>query len=191
MDIDAPRTRIPGTPRKRETDPAIDDPTTSSSVINADPAKKVPEPRSEVDDQPTPAPVRFSARLGDKGGGTTRTINDPHLTSYDQSGCEWAVMPRAALEAIGFRSIPDDDNLYVNNSNDREHAATIFIAIYVDDLVITSKDQSAIDTTIHNLNRTFNVRSLGPNYIIPSLDPNYIIPLADPNLYAMALDYVT
>jgi hypothetical protein len=33
MDIDAPHTRIPGTPYKRETDPTIDDLTTSSSAI--------------------------------------------------------------------------------------------------------------------------------------------------------------
>jgi hypothetical protein len=45
MDIDAPHT----TPRERETDPTIDDPTTSSSAIIADPAKKVPEPRSKID----------------------------------------------------------------------------------------------------------------------------------------------
>jgi hypothetical protein len=74
MDIDEPRT----TPRKREVDPTIDDPTTSSSAIDADPAidtdpaKKVPEPRSKID-QPTSAPVRFSARLAEKRG---RTIDD-------------------------------------------------------------------------------------------------------------------
>jgi hypothetical protein len=51
MDIDAPHTTIPGTPRERETDTTIDDPTTSSSAIIADPAKKAPEPRSKIDQQ--------------------------------------------------------------------------------------------------------------------------------------------
>jgi Reverse transcriptase (RNA-dependent DNA polymerase) len=71
-------------------------------------------------------------------------------------------MLRTTLEAIRFHSIADDDNLYSNDSNDRESATTIFIAIYVDDLVIACKDQSAIDAAIHNLNKTFDVHSLGP-----------------------------
>jgi hypothetical protein len=75
MDIDVPHTRIPGTPHERETDSTIDDPTTSSSAIIADPAKV--EPRSKVVDQPTPAPVRFSARLAEKRGRTTRAIEHP------------------------------------------------------------------------------------------------------------------
>jgi hypothetical protein len=69
-DIDAPHT----TPRERETDPTIDDPTTSSSAIIADPAKKVPEPWSKID-RPTSAPIRFSARLAEKRG-HTHTIDD-------------------------------------------------------------------------------------------------------------------
>jgi hypothetical protein len=74
MDIHAPHTTIPSTPRERETDPAIDDPTTSSSAIIADPAE-VLVPRSNIN-QPTPAPVRFPARLAEKRGRTTRTIYD-------------------------------------------------------------------------------------------------------------------
>jgi Reverse transcriptase (RNA-dependent DNA polymerase) len=62
------------------------------------------------------------------------------LYGLPQFGFEWAATLRTALEAIGFHSIPDDDNLYVNNSIDRERAAAIFIAVYVDDLVIASKD---------------------------------------------------
>jgi Reverse transcriptase (RNA-dependent DNA polymerase) len=143
MDIDAPHTTIPDTPRERETDPTIDDPTTSSSAIIADPAK-VPEPRSKID-RPTFAPVRFSARLAEKRG---HTIDDPQPSVHT------------------IYAVDPVDNLYSNsnsnNSNDRERAATIFIAVYVDDLVIASKNQSAIDATIHNLNKTFNVRSLGP-----------------------------
>jgi hypothetical protein len=64
MDIDAPHTTILGTPRESETDPTIDDPTMSSSAIIADPSKI---------DQPTLAPIRFSARLAENRG---RTIDD-------------------------------------------------------------------------------------------------------------------
>jgi Reverse transcriptase (RNA-dependent DNA polymerase) len=337
MDIDAPHTMVSSTPRERETDPTIDDPTTSSSAIVADPADpaEILEQRSKID-QPTPAPVRFSARLAEKRGRTTHTIDDQpsvhtiyavdpvdanpdpaniedalsrwdhprwrhacheELTRMDQygtwtvvcrppkdvnvvdtkwvlhiknpgtkeerykarivargfsmkqgedyfdthasvvksttirillslaaalgmiveladvetaylnpalhepihaeqppyfeltdrtkyvlllkqalyglpqSGYEWAATLRTALEAIGFHSIADHDNLYTNSDNggnsnsnnsiDCERAAAIFIAVYVDDLVIASKDQSAIDATIHSLNKTFNVRSLG------------------------------
>jgi Reverse transcriptase (RNA-dependent DNA polymerase) len=75
MDIDAPHTRTPSTPHEHETDPTIDDLATSSSTIIADPAE-VLEPRSTVVDRPTPAPVRFSARLAERRGRTTRTIDD-------------------------------------------------------------------------------------------------------------------
>jgi ribulose 1,5-bisphosphate synthetase/thiazole synthase len=77
-------------------------------------------------------------------------------------------MLHAALEAIGFHSIADNDNLYVNNSSNSnsnsnycECTAAIFIAVYVDDLVIASKDQLTINGIIHSLNKTFNARSLG------------------------------
>jgi Reverse transcriptase (RNA-dependent DNA polymerase) len=77
-----------------------------------------------------------------------------------QSGFKWTATLCTVLKAIGFHRITNDNNLYVNNSNER--AATIFIAIYVDDLVIASKRQLAIDTTIHSLNKTLNVHGLGP-----------------------------
>jgi hypothetical protein len=75
MDIDAPHTTIPSMPRERETDPKIDDPMILSSAIIADPADpaEVAEPRSTVVDRPTPAPIRFSARLAEKRG---HTIDD-------------------------------------------------------------------------------------------------------------------
>jgi hypothetical protein len=68
-------------------------------------------------------------------------------------------MLHTALEAIGFDSITDDDNIYSNNFN--KCTAAIFIPIYVNDPIIASKGQSTIDTTIYNLNKTFNVHSLG------------------------------
>jgi hypothetical protein len=46
-DIDARHARIPETPRERETDLTIDDPTTSSSKIDTDPAKGS-EPPSRI-----------------------------------------------------------------------------------------------------------------------------------------------
>jgi hypothetical protein len=76
MYIDAPHTRTPGTPREGETNQTIDDLTTSSSAIRVDPTKKAPKPRSKVVD-PTPAPVRFFARLAKKKGHTTHTIDGP------------------------------------------------------------------------------------------------------------------
>jgi Reverse transcriptase (RNA-dependent DNA polymerase) len=86
------------------------------------------------------------------------------LYGLSQSGFEWAAMLCTALEAIGFHSIANDNNLYINNSsnNFNKRAATIFIALYIDDLVITFKDQLTIDITIHNLNKIFNIHSLGP-----------------------------
>jgi hypothetical protein len=66
MNIDAPHTTVPSTPREPEPDLTIDEPTTSSSAIIADPPG-VLEPRSKVE-QPTPAPIRFSARLTEKRG---------------------------------------------------------------------------------------------------------------------------
>jgi Reverse transcriptase (RNA-dependent DNA polymerase) len=80
------------------------------------------------------------------------------LYGLPQSGFKWAARLHATLKAIGFYSIADDDNLYSNNFNKR--TATVFITVCVDDLVIASKYQSAIDVIIHNLNKTFNVHNL-------------------------------
>jgi Reverse transcriptase (RNA-dependent DNA polymerase) len=118
------------------------------------------------------------------------------LYGLPQSGFQWAATLRTALEAIGFHSIGNDDNLYINNSSNsnsnnsinHERAAAIFIAVYVDDLVIASKDLSAIDTTIHNLNKTFNVRSLGP--ISRSLSLNIVRKGYHGEMHISQADYI-
>jgi Reverse transcriptase (RNA-dependent DNA polymerase) len=110
------------------------------------------------------------------------------LYGLPKSGFEWAATLRTALEAIGFHSIADDDNLYVNNPSNsnsnysNERVATIFIAVYVDDLVIASKDQSAIDTTIHNVQPSSHPLSYPFNtlkQIHPQPTPKFPSPLTD------------
>ena len=60
------------------------------------------------------------------------------------------------LESLGYHAIPEDPSVYRNKEQG------IYIAIYVDDLLIFGPNKSAIATLKQNLSDRFHMTDLGP-----------------------------
>lgn len=60
------------------------------------------------------------------------------------------------LESLGFQAIPEDPNVYRNKETG------LYVAIYVDDLLIFGADKPAIATLKKNLSNRFHMSDLGP-----------------------------
>jgi hypothetical protein len=70
----------------------------------------------------------------------------------------WFSRLSSRLIALGFTSSKSDTSLFIC----RTSHFTIYVLIYVDDIIITSSSDKAIDTLLSNLKTDFAVKTLGP-----------------------------
>ena len=62
------------------------------------------------------------------------------------------------LLALGFRNTISDSSLFVLC----DHQVTIYLLVYVDDIVITSNNPTTLQNCISNLAAHFSLKDLGP-----------------------------
>ena len=74
-----------------------------------------------------------------------------------QASRSWFEKLRSTLESIGFHSTKSDNSLFVKF----DPSYTIFILIYVDDIVITGSSASHIQALIHTLGSFLARKDLG------------------------------
>lgn len=79
------------------------------------------------------------------------------LYGLKQAPCAWFSRLSNKLIALGFVGSKADTSLFIFNSP----SVTIYILIYVDDIIITASVKSAIDELLHNLRMEFAVKDLG------------------------------
>jgi hypothetical protein len=60
------------------------------------------------------------------------------------------------LETLGFTPSPSDSCLFYKEVN----GAPLWVAIFVDDIVISSPDMDAIDAFKHDMSQRFNMKDL-------------------------------
>jgi hypothetical protein len=70
----------------------------------------------------------------------------------------WFSQLSSRLFDLGFHSSKSDTSLFIC----RNSLYTIYVLIYVDDIIITSSSNQAIDTLLSNLKSDFAVKQLGP-----------------------------
>ena len=70
----------------------------------------------------------------------------------------WFSRLSSRLIALGFTGSKSDTSLFIC----RTSHFTIYVLIYVDDIIITSSSDKAIDTLLSNLKIDFAVKTLGP-----------------------------
>ena len=70
----------------------------------------------------------------------------------------WFSRLSSRLIALGFHSSQSDTSLFIC----RTAHFTIYVLIYVDDIIIKSSSDKAIDTLLSNLKTDFAVKQLGP-----------------------------
>jgi histone deacetylase 1/2 len=80
------------------------------------------------------------------------------LYGLKQAPKAWHSRLTCKLQNLGFRGSVADASLFVF----REGDITIYILIYVDDIIIVSSSDKATDKLIQNLNKDFAVKDLGP-----------------------------
>jgi hypothetical protein len=79
------------------------------------------------------------------------------LYGLKQAPRAWYIKIDRYLDEQGFQQSPSDSNMYVKRvGND-----IILLVIYVDDIIITSSEESAIKQIKSNMRKTFDMTDLG------------------------------
>jgi histone deacetylase 1/2 len=79
------------------------------------------------------------------------------LYGLKQAPRQWFVRLQSTLLFLGFKSSKCDPSLFVFNS----HHDTIYLLVYVDDIIITSNNSTLLQSTISKLNKAFSLKHLG------------------------------
>ncbi|CAA7046103.1 unnamed protein product [Microthlaspi erraticum] len=80
------------------------------------------------------------------------------LYGLKQASRQWFIKFSSVLLRLGFKKSHADHTLFVKN----EGGIYVAVLVYVDDIIITSNNDSAVDTLKVNLTEAFRLRDLGP-----------------------------
>jgi histone deacetylase 1/2 len=86
---------------------------------------------------------------------------DKALYGLKQAPRAWFSHLSSKLHAFGFKASKADTSLF----HYQRSGITIFVLIYVDDIIVTSSSDAAISALLKDLNTHFAIKDLGP-YII-------------------------
>src|SRR5579859_946598 len=75
-----------------------------------------------------------------------------------QASRQWNKKIHQVLESMGFKRLESDHSLYIYCRDE----VRIIMPIWVDDITLASKSQSAIDKVVKELSFHFKLRDLGP-----------------------------
>jgi histone deacetylase 1/2 len=82
---------------------------------------------------------------------------DKVLYGLKQSPCAWFSRLSSKLQMLGFASSKADTSLFIYHKAD----ITIFLLIYVDDIIVTSSSDKAINALLQDLTSDFAIEDLG------------------------------
>lgn len=80
------------------------------------------------------------------------------LYGLKQASRQWFLKFSATLLSLGFQSSHSDHTLFIRNVN----GTYVAVLVYVDDIVIASNDDDAVDQLKEDLKKSFKLRDLGP-----------------------------
>jgi hypothetical protein len=82
---------------------------------------------------------------------------DKTLYGLKQAPSAWYSQLSTKLLALGFKASKADTSLFIYMKNN----VTMFVLVYVDDIIVTSSCPTAIDALLKDLNTEFAVKDLG------------------------------
>jgi histone deacetylase 1/2 len=82
---------------------------------------------------------------------------DKALYGLKQAPRAWYSRLSAKLSDLGFFPSKDDTSLFLYNRS----GIIIYVLIYVDDIIVTSSSDDAIDILLRDLNKNFAIKDLG------------------------------
>ena len=80
------------------------------------------------------------------------------LYGLKQAPRAWHARLSSVLAALGFTPSTADTSLYIL----RRPALTLYLLVYVDDIVVVSSSSAATDRLVHHLGKSFALKDLGP-----------------------------
>jgi len=80
------------------------------------------------------------------------------LYGLKQSPREWNAVLNAFMQEVGFKRVAPDEAMYIKFY---KNGSLLLIGIYVDDLIIASKDSSAVEEFKATLGKKFKMKDLG------------------------------
>jgi histone deacetylase 1/2 len=83
---------------------------------------------------------------------------DKALYGLKQAPRAWFARLSTKLHDLGFVSSRADTSLFLY----QKHAISIYVLIYVDDIIVTRSSAKAIGTLLHDLRDDFALKDLGP-----------------------------
>jgi histone deacetylase 1/2 len=82
---------------------------------------------------------------------------DKALYDLKQAPRAWYSCLSTKLQQLGFRPSQGDTSLFIYDTP----GITVYVLVYVDDIIVTSSSHQAISTLVHNLNANFAIKDLG------------------------------
>jgi hypothetical protein len=70
----------------------------------------------------------------------------------------WYFQLSSKLKSLGFYAFKGDTSLFFDNKG----GLSIFMLVYVDDIVVASSSENVVHAHLHNLGLTFALKDLGP-----------------------------
>ena len=100
-----------------------------------------------------------------------------------QAPRSWFTKLSCTLEDLGFHSTKSDTSLFIQFTN----TSTIFVLIYVDDIIITGSSMHAIKSIISHLGSRFVLKDLGPLHYFLGIEVSKV---ADGSLHLSQTKYI-
>jgi hypothetical protein len=109
---------------------------------------------------------------------------DKVLYGLKQAPRAWYSWLNTKLDDLGFKSSKEDTSLFFNRKGD----TCIFVAIYIDDIIVVSSRQEAMNALLQDLKSDFALKDLGNLHYFLGIEVKKILDggiLLSPKKYAL------
>ena len=99
------------------------------------------------------------------------SMNNKHLSWYKEINNNFIIASRAyflKLQALGFVPSKSDTSLFIYNKSN----TSVFVLIYVDDIIVTSSSDEAISGLLKDLKSEFALKDLGDLHFFLGIEVN-------------------
>jgi hypothetical protein len=93
---------------------------------------------------------------------------DKSFYGLKQAPHAWFTKLSKKLYELNFKGYKADTSLFFYNKN----GLTIFIFVYIDDIIVTSSKPKGITTLLQDLKKDFSLKDLGDLYFFHGIDVN-------------------
>ena len=93
-----------------------------------------------------------------QGGPNTVCRLQKSLYGLKQAARQWNKKLHSVFSSLGYTKLQSDSSIYLYSNGD----VKVIVPVYIDDITLVSRNDSAVDSTIKELSKHFKLRDLGP-----------------------------